>query len=61
MIDELDISWDPDISFIFSRDDVPLFIICALIELLSFTVDPSRRPGPFPPPWSRHDAPVLLP
>ena len=50
MIDELDIPCDLSISFVFSRDDVPLSIICALIELPSFTAHLSRRPTPSPPP-----------
>jgi len=43
---ELDISWDPGISFVFSKDDMPMSVIGVLIELPSFTVDPSQRPAP---------------
>jgi len=50
MTDELDISWDPSTNSVFSRDDAPQSTICVLIELPSFTVDPSRRPAPPPPP-----------
>jgi len=39
MTDELDISCDPGISFVFNRDDVPLSTIYALTELPSFTAD----------------------
>ena len=53
--------WDLGISSIFSRDDGPRSTLYALIELPAFTVDPSRRPTPPPPPWSRRDVSVLLP
>jgi len=37
MTDEWDISWDPDINSVFSRDDAHLSTICTLIKLPSFT------------------------
>ena len=46
MTDELDIPWDPGISSVFSRD--ALSAISALIELPSFTADPSRTSSPPP-------------
>jgi len=55
---ELNTPCDPDISFVFNKDDEPPFIIGALIELPSFT-DLSQRPALPPPPWSRCDALVL--
>jgi len=58
---ELNSPWDSGISFVFSRDDVPLSAIDALIELLSFITNPIWRPAPSPPPWSRHNIPVMLP
>ena len=41
MTDELDIPWDPSISFAFNRDDAPLSTICT--ELSFSTADPSWR------------------
>jgi len=61
MTNELHIPWDPGISLDFSRDDAPMSTICTLIELPSFTVDPSQRSAPPSPPWSRRDVTVLLP
>jgi len=52
---ELNTSWDPDISYVFSRNDTPLSTIGVLIELPSFTADPSQRP-----PWSRCNTLVLI-
>ena len=60
MTNELDIPWDPGISSVFIRDDASLSTICALIELPSFTTDPSRRSAPPLLPWSRCDALVLI-
>jgi len=48
------------IGSVFIMDDVPLSAIGALIELSSFTADPSQRPVSPPPPWLRCDALVLL-
>ena len=59
MTDELDIPLDLDINSVFSRD-APLSAIGALVELLSFTTDPTRWPALPPPPWRRHDILVLL-
>jgi len=39
MTDELNISWDPGISSVFSRNDAFLSIICLLIEVLFFTAE----------------------
>ena len=47
---ELDSLWDPGISSVFSKEDAPRSTLYALIELLSSTADPSRRPAPPPPP-----------
>ena len=47
---ELDSPWDPGISSIFSRDDAPCSTLCALIELPSFTTNPSWRSAPPLPP-----------
>ena len=58
---ELDSPWDPDISSVFSRNDVPWSTLYSLIELPSFTADPSRRPAPPPPPWYQRDVPVMMP
>ena len=53
--------WDPGISSVFGEGDVSRSTLCALIVLSVFTVDPSRRSAPPPPPWSRCDVSVLLP
>jgi len=58
---ELHTPCDSGISFVFSRDDVPRFIICAFIELLFFTVNLSGRASLHPPPWSRREILALLP
>ena len=57
---ELDSSWDPGISFVFSRDDASWSTLYVLIVLPSFTADPSRRPAPPLPPWNQHGVPVML-
>ena len=58
---ELDSPWDPGISSVFSSDDAPWSTLYVLIELPSFTANPSRRPVPPPPPWYQHGVPVMLP
>ena len=52
---KLDSPWDPGISSVFSRDDAPWSTLYVLIELPSFTANPS------PPPWYQHGVPVMLP
>ena len=58
---ELDSPWDPGIDSVFSQDDAPHSTPCSLIVLLSSTTGLPWRPAPPPPPWSRHDVPLLLP
>jgi len=58
---ELDSIWDPSINFVFSRDDRACSTLYALMELPSFTADPTRRPALPPPPWYQRDIPVMLP
>jgi len=57
---ELDNPWDPGINSVFSRDDAHWSTLYVLIELPSFTADPSRRPAPSPPPWYQHGVLVML-
>jgi len=61
MIDELDIPWDPRISSVFSRNDVPMSTICALFKLPSTIVDPSWKHISPPPPWFRSDKRMSIP
>jgi len=49
------------IGSVFSRDDLPRHIACMLLELPSIAAGLSGKPVPPPPPWFRHETPVLIP